>query len=533
MMNPFKILLGRWKYAFLILVMGWLLVWAAWSNLYRPDTFSPLGDIWDYAQQGRQLVRGEGFSSQFTYPILMKQDAGHVPYSNLWRPPGYPWLASMAFRISGNFNLSSLILLGCLFYILTAGLMVRIVEEWIDTSYGWLAGLAWLLAPAVQGSAFSGLSEPVYSFLVALLGYQVIIGTRQGWAPIRTGVLGVLTGIAWLTRTETIFLIPVLLVYLFINLSKEIRWKLLGLYLLTLVLTMSPWWIRNMMVTGHPLFNMSYDLWGMFTPTWPGWYRFRMVTDSGFPIGHWEEVLFKWGKQLLLNLKFIMSIHAFLVPLAVIGFFVTRLEWKKTHPGVWILPALGLSWLGLSLTEPGLRFFLGLAPLVMALGTVYLIRLVQWAGKATIIKTMSWVMMVIVGFSVPILEVTLGDKPQNQSQIMKPMWLTEGQLPQIARTGVLITDTPDFVAWYGDHRTVWLPRKDDLPTLLKMEPHITGILLTPNVRKIQPDPDIEYWKKLLFTKTVPVGFGNPVELAGGALYFPKEGADNLIKPATK
>jgi len=492
----------RWKLPLLAGLCAWILWAGARPALWYPGNLTVLSDIWDYAQQGRELYRGHGFTSLFTYPVVYGQNPAGV-FANLWRPPLYPLLISLGFKLAGGPSIHVLAVLGGLFMALTVVLISRFAEELLESPYGWTIGIIYALTPAVFKAAFSGLSEPLYGFLVLMtfyLFYRLEKTAIKDWK-LPLGI-GMVLGLSWLARSESLFLVPVFLGFIGVISPKEKRWLNLSVFLGGLILVMSPWWIRNAMLTGNPFFNMSHDLWAMFTKDYPGWYRFRLAGNETLGLGylftHLPELSFKFIKYLVYNFKGILKLHTLMVPIFFIGFIWTNIK-TQTRTFQTLMLALALTWLGISCLESDPRFFLGLLPVIIVFAGYFL-----WKGIvffSGIIKLSSKLILIIymAALAIPVISLWTGKSiagVQERSQAEEAARVATIENITVDKKMVVLTDAPDLTAWYGDRRTAWLPVMKDLPQLTANHPEIKGIYLTHHIYQIADDPDIRQWKKI-------------------------------------
>src|SRR5262245_530462 len=58
---------------------------------------APASDLWGYSQEARQLARGDGFTSLYTYPVFLGQD--DAPFPVRWRMPLYAVLGALLLKL--------------------------------------------------------------------------------------------------------------------------------------------------------------------------------------------------------------------------------------------------------------------------------------------------------------------------------------------------------------------------------------------------------------------------------------------------
>jgi hypothetical protein len=66
----------------------------------------PASDLWDYSQEARQLARGQGFTSLYTYPTHLGSDE-EPPFPVRWRQPLYAARGAMVLNMRGWWRSSS------------------------------------------------------------------------------------------------------------------------------------------------------------------------------------------------------------------------------------------------------------------------------------------------------------------------------------------------------------------------------------------------------------------------------------------
>ncbi|HYR53000.1 MAG TPA: hypothetical protein VET83_10345, partial [Candidatus Dormibacteraeota bacterium] len=59
---------------------------------------APASDLWDYSQEARQIARGEGFTSLYTYPLFLDASS-NAPFPVLWRMPLYAMLGAFLLKL--------------------------------------------------------------------------------------------------------------------------------------------------------------------------------------------------------------------------------------------------------------------------------------------------------------------------------------------------------------------------------------------------------------------------------------------------
>jgi len=236
------------------------------DGLSRPDGF-------DYAQIGRELAEGRGFSSrQAIYMLHLRfledHDLLQGPWPNLHRFP-LPSLVMAGLFLVLGVGVPAVLAYGIGFHVATSMLLF----EWTRRAVG--------LAPAVAATALfsssgavletgvSGLAEPSAMFFFTLSLFFAWRAFGEGgvrW-PFAAGAA---LGLATLARTNALFAAPFFVLAVLWPLLAETPpgrrpWRELGqrggALVLGMLILITPWMARNWSVAGSPTFSLhSYFL---------------------------------------------------------------------------------------------------------------------------------------------------------------------------------------------------------------------------------------------------------------------------------
>ena len=191
-------------------------------------------------------------------PDAARLSEGQFPL-NEFQGPGYPATLAVveaatgdAFRAGRLISAASAALVGFLAFVLFRDL------------FGDWAGLGAQLLVLVNGifPTFA-VTASTDTFFVALCMAAIVVFLREGARPgVRVAAAGVLSGLAFLTRYNGVFLVPVFLVGLATLDSfgprRRDRMRQTGLYLAIVFLTALPWLYANQRHRGSALFNRNY-----------------------------------------------------------------------------------------------------------------------------------------------------------------------------------------------------------------------------------------------------------------------------------
>ena len=158
-----------------------------YRSIFQPSWFfSP--DSVDYAQMGRQVFRGEGFTSLQTFPYVLQflADCGlstEPPWPNTTRFPLISIVHALSFSLVGA-TAAGVALSGGLYLVATAMVGFRLAWRLFGLPAGLLA-VAWFLTDYSQlRLSVSGLLETGAAFfLVATTALLALCGSRQEGGP--------------------------------------------------------------------------------------------------------------------------------------------------------------------------------------------------------------------------------------------------------------------------------------------------------------------------------------------------------------
>jgi 4-amino-4-deoxy-L-arabinose transferase-like glycosyltransferase len=234
------------------------------GGLWRPDAF-------DYAQIGRELAEGRGFSSRqaiYALHLAFLRDHGllFADWPNLHRFPLPSLLMAAGFRLFGT---SDAVVMGTSIacQAATAGLLFAFARA----ALGLAPAVACVFLVCANGvlleTGASGLSEPPATFCFTLAVYAV--WRQRAVESVWPGLLaGAALGFAALARTNLVFAAPLFLAALALARrgpqgQRDLRrgGAAAALAALAMAAVASPWWLRNAWWTGDPFFSLhSYFL---------------------------------------------------------------------------------------------------------------------------------------------------------------------------------------------------------------------------------------------------------------------------------
>ena len=232
---------------------------AATSGAFREPPES--GDGHDYDAIAYNVWKGRGYGYVWSdeewrrpyqgiprYRLLLTRKGDYYPTT--YRPPAMPYLLSGVYTVAGR-NFTAWRVINCA---ITAGAVTTaaVISAQIAGVPAALltAGVALQSRELTRYSAMF-MTEPLATLMVALLTLAWVRTARNGWT-IRSAVTsGLAMGGLLAARTIFILSAPILLVLPGADLAfrSKFAWKTKALCLAVAIVVISPWWIRNIVVT--------------------------------------------------------------------------------------------------------------------------------------------------------------------------------------------------------------------------------------------------------------------------------------------
>jgi len=485
----------------------------AWKQFHGPATEDTLLQ----ADLGRQLARGEGFTTQVNLPRSaaflqsrgLRFDPAH-PYPELHHAPLYPllvagglllapstvregWLSSIQPPPDGYGGDYYLLALNLVLLWAAAFLTWRLGSRLFSPLAGLLAGLALLLS--------AGMWEHVLAVDGALLPVVLVLGAFHCVLSLEASVesgegsrfgpalgLGLLSGLLFLADYKAGFGSLVLLGWLALRRDLGLRSAPFWTALIASLAVCLPWIIRNLSLTGSPVGLAWHSL------------ALRLGDSTADPVtwvstfggGELPLTANKLGNKLLTSLQEALrgGLWTAGAPL-LIAFFIAgclyRFQDALVNRCRWlVLAMLGLWLVGFALCGSGLTGVapeLCLSPLLMILGAGFFEVLLGSSPAVAARPRLAAGLLLAVG-SLPLLHEAL--EPRRIHFHYPPYFPSlfqsvhqELSLRSPERLHGLMSDVPAGVAWYGGHRTWAQPARLRDFYLICAEQPIGVLILTP------------------------------------------------------
>ena len=445
-----------WRLGALVFAASW---WAFDLFVLRAGIPGLLDDTWEYGLAARSLLAGHGFRTLAIHPPLwtLRDAAGTVPV--LVHGPLLPLILAPLLALFGPRALDHMALVAALCAWLAAAQLYRLAAPRFGPAVAAAAAALFTLSPLTLRAVHHDPALALGAWLL-LLALDLLARERP-----RAFAGGLVFGVATLARPE--FLAGVLL----LPLLRRDAWRAL----LGIVLAATPWWIHSARAAGAPLFNLSSYLLIGYHGDRPG---LSVLRDFSLPPARWPSTLaaafptlIQKGAEFLPHaLK-----RAVLAPSGATGWLaplgaVVALREARTRAFAALAIALAVIPLTvMTLTVYDSRYlvpFLPLECLAVALGARALSGVLPEWGR----RPRAWIGLVallVLPSALPALKDAAAEGRRQQARLGEERGLIArgiGRGPAPAGE-VVLSDTPDFVAWTSGWPTVWmsLEEYDALP----------------------------------------------------------------------
>ncbi|MBM3457066.1 MAG: hypothetical protein FJX77_00820, partial [Armatimonadetes bacterium] len=509
----------------------------------------------DRAQLARRLAEGHGFVTSVIRPLSVGFQAGDLQaHPDLYNPPLYPLLLSLFFRAAGASDLA-VAGFGALLWVLTVWVTYFLARKWFGPRAALLATAFYGLNVAALTGALQGLLPPLLTLLM-LTGAWLLIpgaldgsesdpeglsaseaagrveegvgGTRLrrrpglgaaapssgepepappaaavpadgeepeevGWDVLplwRVAAAGIVGGLLCLTHYV---MLPFLVgMALFLAWTQPSRGRALGAFAAGAVVVLAPWWIRNMLVGGNPLFSLYWYESLANSLGFSGEMIWRHTTTPAHPLLYPLQHPLQTLSKLLTGLTaFRQDLTSALDPV-VVGLFLVGLcfrlgsvRWRKfCRAGLLALLVLAVAG---SLLRAETPLLLAWAPF-LAIGAAVTVAVwlpeqlagVRWRpgrGRAIPGLPVAAATAVFIGTAaLPLAYFILVARPPQQLNLKEQLSPVADRIPE---NGKLITDQPALVAWHARRTAIWLPhREEDLSALEQTYQGVDGAYVT-------------------------------------------------------
>ncbi|MDD5198281.1 MAG: glycosyltransferase family 39 protein [Terrimicrobiaceae bacterium] len=459
----------------------------------------------DQGQISRSLASGEGFSTKYIRPMALWQlnhagkaiPAGNFP--DFIEPPLSPLVNTIPLLLAKahwTMNPKDIVYAGdriiaffsILLFLAAVAVAYCVARRLFDAQLAFIACLLVLVTDLLWQFSLSGLPHMLLLLLLMLASWAIVKAMdEQEDAPqapalkkwLLQALIGALFGLMTLSHWLACWFFFGYLFFAFFHFRPRIL-PLAAIVGFAVVLT--PWIVRNVLVSGHPfgiaLYPLGQDplLLRSLDPDFSDlFYGFKMKVRFGI-LDQVGKIFAYLGLNLAAGAFFVALLHPFKSPTAA------RFRWCVL--AMWVAAVLGMAAYGpISGTVSELQLHAVFIPLMIFYGLAFL--LVLWNRLGFQHSLMRLVFNVIIVFlaAIPMLLTLFAGQGRS---INWPPYIP----PYIAILGdwykpkeALCSDMPWAVAWYANRKCLLLP--DSPKTMVEISDYnvigapISGLYLTP------------------------------------------------------
>ena len=340
----------------LVVVLLLLLAGIVWLGFYATHTKEISGsDDREYVSVARNIVNGKGIVRNFIYPIDINF-FGKLPVPEFMHPPGYPLLLAGFFKVFGTSNFAGL-LPSYLSYFLLLVLLFYFVKRYLDIKTAIVAGVIFIFNRELLDASLIALSEAVYT--VAFFLFFISLVNAKSLRAVF--ISGILLGVSHLIRENIYpFLIPVL-VYLYFY-PDLTRWKKMALFIVGLLIPLTPNIVRSLIDTGSPFFSYGKFTLMAYTTKYPWLNIYRDIQNPSlleFLTSDPGQFLLKYTNNVVNALEQFVSVsNPYVLVFFILGMFHRSVspEWRRIKVLLLFLIVLQIFFIALLLSLPDSSF---------------------------------------------------------------------------------------------------------------------------------------------------------------------------------
>jgi len=481
---------------------------------------APASDLWDYSQEARQIARGEGFTSLYTYPLFLDASS-NAPFPVLWRMPLYAMLGAFLLKL-GIALPAGFLYLGAFAHALLVALTYRLGARIHSSRAGSWAAACALACPLLLDFYNPGMSQAPATVL-ALLTWILLLGS----AGVLSAVLAALAAAgAWYLRGESLLMVPIWLWVAARGSGGGVRrWgRAIGFGVLYVVLCI-PWIIVSQ--RAHGGFSIQGNPMLLYTSQYPGYSSSRTL-GAHLP-GMLEYVSHSAGEFAIRYAKDIVgyvidlldgigpvALGAAFAGIAVRGSLPSSSRLRTYAP---LLLAIAVQILAMSALERGPRFLVPVLPLVLVL---------VGAAAAPVLDRLAKNRAMIALLLVVILERGARVLYQRTDALRRFLPVSARTASSVfdrarawPRGGLVLSDAPDWIAWHLDRPALFLPLMWQVDSLSSAR-RIDAIWLSPVARDRNVADRDTAWVGRMDRNESLRGYRGPDLLPGGSRIYIRE-----------
>jgi hypothetical protein len=439
----------------------------------------------EQAQIAREIARGNGFQSKVIRPLSLRQSLENhdnvslVGFHDTYHAPLNPLVNSIALNFSkDNFEwnrketvypLDRVITgVSIMFLLCSIGMTYLLITGIFDAKIGGITALLMLLCEMLWQFSQSGLPQMLMLFLFTCASYFLFKALQSQinghkpllWLILCSGCFGLLALAHWLAIWPFVGLL------IFTALYFKPRGVAAVLMLLVFLMIASPWAIRNIKIAGTPLGSGYYSVLGGMSVGEEYIFRsYKSPEQNIFGNGFYTKIINTSIDQL-------DGLYAFLGSIAVAPLFFLSLlhpfkrrviaDFRWCILAMWIFAVMGMSLFGLpDKAYDANQLHMLFIPLMTAYGLAFLSILWSRLGFSSNIPLIinGHLVLAIFFSSMPmILGLIPGIRYSFRNKDLRTQALQISYIrDEVDPAGIVVSDDPWHVAWYGDRSSLWLP----------------------------------------------------------------------------
>lgn len=242
----------------LLFVGVFLLSVAIWVTGYSVSYFEN-PDAYDYAQMGRELRTGHGFSTLQIFPrhLTLLETLSPLPvtdhaWSNLYRYP-LPTISNALAQIFIPDIVAAAVVQSGVWSLLSIPLLYLVASRLTNQTVALLSVGIYVASSSFWISSYNGMTESLATCLL-LLAVFLAIARDCSWKWMN---LGIVCGLIFLTRTQFLYLLPLAVLFTYLESQPVSRVRRMAMVIFGFIATIIPWSVRNLFLTGDPMFSFS------------------------------------------------------------------------------------------------------------------------------------------------------------------------------------------------------------------------------------------------------------------------------------
>lgn len=435
---------------------------AEYNGLHNPDAQ-------DYAQIGRNMADGRGFTTYILRPLALSHGDDPLRQPDVTHGPLYPFALAVAFGALGASD-HAVVLVSGLFFILTCPLIYLLGVRVFSRGVGLFAAAVHALALGSLQIALSGIHLSLLTLLVTALLvvlYNLALDGAQGeavreaggWFPLPRLQLLLVGALAGAIYAAEPVLFPIALVVLFgVGRLYRRQRSALVFALIPMVAIMAPIMVRNHQLTGNAVLGLRFmELW-MHTEANPVYELYRRLPGSEVALGAGSL-----ARKLGEGLEVFIRGYPDVVGAWIFAFFLVSLFFRFDDEPANRLRGLLLAALGLvaACMLPfvlNVRLLSAFTPGVVVFGCAFLLYLLQQSPR----RPLWWCG---AGFGIVFLATFSTARETLLVRKLEPPAATAtasvlGGVNAMAGGDVCLSDSPWLVAWRAERPSLWLPASD-------------------------------------------------------------------------